>query len=387
MNTFKITAEISFFIVAVMLCISCTPYSGDSANAGWDTNDETAFSQGTSFNEGTLNKVSYSGEEVQNTREHYPTKRVNIVDRGLGKVMYSVEIPTNWQVQQNIYTNPQNGMVQAFQLDYHGPNGELIRVVKPATYHPQYGQQFQGIWNQLYQHSIGRYIRHAQLGSLRSSRKALQASSVQKAMRQYPGHFEGYEQAFTAMFNGKNYEGKATIVHARTNMGGIIMATVAMSPRGLLSSTLTILDVMNGTISSNSEEYRQAMVLAGQRGLAASAAQHNQKMADLHAKTQSMYRDLSDQQSRHNADYSRNMRSSGLGTNGNPHSTSDQFSDYLLDAYTIENPYTGLQQRVDNSYQYWFVNAAGELRGTNDPNLDLTNVPGGTWKRANRAGN
>ncbi len=351
-----------------------------------DLSKKVSF-QNQSVKNTSMKTVSYPNSEATPAKVNYNTKKVNIVDRGLGKVMFTVEIPVDWQVQQNIYTNPQNGYVQTFQLDYTGPNGELIRVVKPSTYNPQYGQNFQGVWNQLFQQAIGRYLQNAQFNGLQSSRAPLAASSVQKAMRQYPGNYEGFEQSFTGVFNGRPYEGKTSIVHTRNNMGGIIMATVVLSPRGLMNSTLTVLNVMNGTVSSNSEEYRQAMVAAGQRGLAASAAQHNQRMAELHNKTQSMYRDLSNQQSRHNADFNNDMRSSGLGYNGNTHTSNDQFSDYLLDSYTIENPYSGMQQRVDNTYQYWFVNAAGELRGTNDPNLDLTSVPGGTWKRANRVGN
>lgn len=354
-------------------------YSGDRTEASSHQVQSSNFS--------SMQSTEYSNAPARTASADYNTKRVNIVDRGLGKVMFTVEIPVSWQVQQNIYTDPQNGYVQAFQLDYSGPNGEWIKVVKPAFYRPQYGQDFQGVWNQLFQQAIGQHLQNPRMGDFMSSRKPLTASSVQKAMSQYPGNYEGYEQSFSGQFNGQVYEGKASIVTARTNMGGIIMATVALSPQGLLNSTLTILDVMNGTVSSNSEAYRQAMVQAGKRGLAASAAQHDQRMSELHAQTQRMYRDLSNQQSADNADFSRNMRASGLGYNGNTHTANDQFTDYLTDSYTIENPYTGLQERVDNTYQYWFVNAAGEYRGTNDPNLDLTNVPGGTWQRANRVGN
>ena len=327
------------------------------------------------------------GNQLPTSTVTYQTQKVNIVDRGLGKVMYTVEIPSNWQVRQNIYTNPQNGMVQAFQLDYSGPGGELIRVAKPSMFYSQYGQNFYQTWNQMIRQSVGSVLSNPQLGDLQPSQKPLAANSVKRAMRQFPGNFRGYEQAISGVVNGQPFAGKASIVHVTNQMGGMVMATVAIAPQGRLDGTLAVLDVMNGTLSSNSEAYRQVFMQAGQRGLAANAAAHNQTMAQLHAKTQRMYQDLSDVQSRDNADFSNRMRSSGLGYNGNSHTANDQFNDYLRDVYTIENPYSGLQEQVNNTYEYWFVNAAGERRGTNDPNLDLTNVPGGTWKRAPRARN
>ncbi len=323
----------------------------------------------------------------QSASINYRTKKVNIIDNGLGKVMYSVEVPENWQVRQNIHTSAYNGRLQTFQLDYLGPNGEMIRVVRPTTYQPQYGQQFQGTWNQLFYQSLNGIVQNINPGSIQRSQKPLTASSVRKAMNQSPGNYQGFEQSFSGIVNGQAIEGKASIVNMTNNMGGFILATLSISPKGLLGSTLTILDGMNGTVNSNSEAYRQALAHAGQRGLAASAAAHNQKMSQLYAKTNSMVQELRDLQSRDNADFSRNLRSSGTGYNGNPHTANDQFTDYLRDVYTIENPYSGIQEQVDSRYQYWFINAAGERRGTNDPNLDLTNVPGGTWKRAPRAGN
>jgi len=314
------------------------------------------------------------------------TKKVKIYDRGVGKVMYTVEIPVDWQVAQNIYTNPANGKLQNFQLDYTGPEGEWIRVVKPSTYSPQFGQQFHGFWNELLHYSLGNSLQQARIGRLQSSREPLQTSSAQKAIRQFPGNYQGFIQQLSGYINGTPYEGIASIMHTTNQMSGIILATIALSPKGTLGRTLAVQKLMDGRISSNSGEYRSALAQAGSRGLAASAADHNQRMAGLYAKTQRMYQDLSDAQSLSNASFSQDMRSSGLGYNGNSHTANDQFTDYLTDAYTIENPYSGLQERVDNTYQYWFINAAGEKRGTNDPNLDLTSVPGGTWKRASRVG-
>lgn len=348
--------------------------------SGFPADGKTSVRQVNQFGE-----QAYRGEPSRTA--DFGTKTVNIVDRGLGKVMFSVEIPNNWQVIQNIATNAYNGQVQSFQLDYTGPNGELVRVVKPATYHPQYGQNFQGVWNQLLQSALGNSLQNLQPSGLQTSQIPLSSSSVRKTMAEYPGNYQGFEQALSGRINGQVYEGRAYIVDINSQMGGIVMATIALAPKGQLNSTLTVLEVMNGTLHSNSDEYRTAISQAGKASLAASAAQHNQRMGQLYAKTNSMYQDLSNLQSQDNADFSRNMRSSGTGYNGNPYTTNDRFNDYIKDTYTIENPYSGIQENVDNQYQYWFINAAGQRRGTNDPNLDLTQVPGGTWMRAPRIGN
>jgi hypothetical protein len=74
--------------------------------------------------------------------------------------------------------------------------------------------------------------------------------------------------------------------------------------------------------------------------------------------------------------FSEYLKSGGIASRDNPYTTNDQFTDYLRDTTTFNDPYTGHRVTQQGRYDYWFTDRLGNYYGTNDPNFNRHSLRG-----------
>ncbi len=314
-------------------------------------------------------------------RSNGPTKTVQLIDRGYGMVMATVQIPQNWNVQQNLATNRQMGSIEAYQLDYYSPNGELIRLMKPTSYSSYYGQSFQSTWNQLMQQYLYPVVQGIRFQQMTQSRKILSTKYANDFAQYNFGKLEGYEQRFTGTMSGRPVEGVVYGLYLRGQMEQIIPLAV-ISPQGHLAQTIQVYDMIDRNCHEN-PQYVQ--LVHGEMGARAMA--HNKRMMNHNNRTKQLREEIYSIHQQQREDFNRSIREEGLGYNGSRHTINDQVTDAIRGEMTIENSWSGEQERVDQSYKYWYTNPLGQKYGTNNPSFNPQTLPGGNWRRANSVTN
>ncbi len=327
----------------------------------------------------TMQNVNYNQRQTYKTGNS--TKTVQLYDRGYGMVMATVTIPQNWNVDQYLETNRAAGSIQHFKLDYFNSKGELIRFMKPTTYSSYFGQSFQSSWNQLMQQYVTSAIQQVRFQQMQRSQKVLSTKMARDYAKIAQGGIDGFEQRFTGTMNGRAVEGIVYSLYWRGQVETIVPVAV-ISPAGQLNNTIAILDMIDRTAQEN-PQYKQAV--GGD--MSNRAVAHGQRMQQLNNRIRQRRGEIyaiHEQQSR---EFNQRIREEGLGYNGSRHTSNDRFTDAIRGQMTIENGYTGEQERVDQSYQYWYVNPSGQKYGTNNPNFNPQTLPGGNWQRANPVSN
>lgn len=307
------------------------------------------------------------------------SKTVSIVDNGFGMVRSTCQIPSDWQLKSNIYTNPYNGNIEQFQCGFAGQTAS-ITILKSIM-----SQDFNSSWKQMLKNTLGGDYSKCKFSRLKTNSEIARTNEIRNASKSLGGTARGYEQNFTLNYNGHQLEGKVMGYTITTNNGTIMGGSILYAHPGSMNIALNAWRMIAKTMKSNPKFLqRQQMV-------------HQQKMSQIHAdgmrnqrngfnKTQQKMRELQDTYDSHNSDYNQSLKDWGSTENGNSYSTSEGYNDYYSGTSTIENPYTGQQQRAEGYYQYYWVNDSGKVIGTNDPGYDPRNTYGSNWRKAPKAG-
>lgn len=315
------------------------------------------------------------------TSSNGPTKTVQLYDRGYGMVMARVQIPQDWNVRQNLSTNRQNGSIQSYQLDYFSPNGQMIRCMMPTSFSSYYGQSFQSTWNNLMQQYLFSAVQNVRFQPMKKSQKVLNTKFASDYARYQFGNLDGFEQGFTGTLNGQAVEGVVYALYLRGQMEQLIPIAI-ISPRGQLGQTIAIYDRID---RSTQEDPRYVQMVHGEMDNRTVA--HHKRMMAHNQRARQLRGEIYDIHRQQSEEFNRSIREEGLGYNGSRHTINDQVTDAIRGEMTIENTWSGEQERVDQSFRYWYTNPLGQKYGTNDPSFNPQTLPGGNWKRAKSAGN
>jgi hypothetical protein len=256
-------------------------YSDDSADAMMSPEPLSPSDPyaGTAGAFGQQAAAANPGEEAQ---------RVVIVDRGLQMPQGTYTIPAGWQVQQDVATDPSTGQPARYRLDVRGPNGELIRGLRPANYGPMTGAGFEQTWRGLAMQGAQGEVSDVSIGSLQRSERLERLRPFQRAAakaQQMGFRIEGFEAPLRAQSDRGPVEGAVHVVHwSSPQMAGmgVVLASVILSPADRAAATLRLnAQIANGFQPNPAFEQRMEQV--NQAVMQRQTAQHQQLMASRQA--------------------------------------------------------------------------------------------------------
>ncbi len=307
------------------------------------------------------------------------SKTVSIMDNGFGIVRSTCQIPANWQLQSNIYTNPYTGNIEQFQCVFMGQKAS-ISVMKSVI-----SQDFNSSWTQMLKSSLGRDYYQCNFSQVKVNKEIIRTNEIRNASQSLGGKARGYEQSFTLKVNGGTLEGKVMGYTISTNNGTIMGGSILYAHTGAMNKAMNAWRMVTKTMKAN-PQFLQRQQMVHQKRMGQIYADGVRNSREHFQKTQRKMRELGNSYSQNNSDYNQSLKDWGSTDNGNTYSTSEKYSDYYGGTTTIENPYTGQQQKADGYYDYYWVNDSGQVYGTNDPNYDPRKIYGWSWKKAPKGG-
>ena len=215
-------------------------------------------------------------------------QQVVIVDRGLQMAQGTYTIPAGWQVQQDVATDPNTGQLARYRLDIWGPNGELIRGLRPVNYGQMMGTSFEQTWRGLAMQGAQGEVGDVSIGSLQRSERLERLRPFQRAAaraQQMGFRVEGFEAPLRAQSDRGPVEGAVHVLHwTSPQMAGmgVVLASVILSPADRATETLRLnAQIANGFQPNPAFEQRMEQI--NQAVAQRSAAQHQQQMASRQA--------------------------------------------------------------------------------------------------------
>ena len=303
-------------------------------------------------------------------------KQVTFFDRGLQMEMGTQTLATDWEMQHDIYINPQSTVPERYFVEYRGPNGEIIRSLGMENYAQFLGQNFEQTWRTALQNSIRGELQNLSVGNLQRSQTIPRLKSYREAVQQgYPT--DPLEVQIRGTRNGQPYEGVFQIIHIQIpeigdfqQQAGIVATQIVLAPANLLAQTIEKQIEMEQSYIKNPHHDQRTQQIAQanfQRNF-----QQNQQRID----------NQRNQFAEQNRQWSENFFGSwntGSSTGGSGYSSNDQFLDAITGHSTFDDPHTGHQRQIEGHYRYNFTDGMGNFYGTDDPTFDYRSLQG-NWQ-------
>ncbi|CAN5445086.1 hypothetical protein BH23BAC3_BH23BAC3_35850 [soil metagenome] len=303
---------------------------------------------------------------------------VVITDRGLQMPMGTYTLPVDWQVSQNIAFDPVSGRQLKYQLDMHGPNGELIRGFPYAEYGPLYGRNFDDSWKNPVMMSLNPQMSVLNFGQVRQSQRMQDSRKFRETSTEFDSQgmrLQALEVPFSGIFQGKDYTGVVYISLSEFPMmqnTGIITFSLVTAPVGIFEATLETNFQIGESFQQNPQHKQRVAQLMEQQTQQLSAS--NQASFNAHQQQMATMRQGFDAQ---NKQWSDNFFGSNWGTSfGNGYSSNDAFLDAITGHTTFDDPHSGFQIKNEGHYQYNYTDGMGNYYGTDDPSFDPSTLQG-----------
>lgn len=282
MSRTLLVAALLFAPLALTACGGASDSYDDYANDAMTSDDSFASDDAYAEASGAF------GQEISAPTPNGGTQQVVIVDRGLQMAQGTYTIPSGWQVQQDVATDPNTGQPARYRLDIRGPNGELIRGLRPANYGPMTGTGFEQTWRGLAMQGAQGEVGNVSIGSLQRSERLERLRPFQRAAaraQQMGFRIEGFEAPLRAQSDRGPVEGAVHVLHwTSPQMAGmgVVVASVILSPADRAAATLRLnAQIANGF--QHNPAFEQRMEQINQAVMQRQAAQHQQRMASNQA--------------------------------------------------------------------------------------------------------
>ncbi len=305
-------------------------------------------------------------------------QQITIFDRGVQMEMARVTIPASWNLQYDIYTNPQTGTFDRYISEYSGPEGESIRTFGSELFGDMYGQSFDQALRRALQNTLRGEIQNLTTGSLQRSESLLRSKSYNELVQAgFPA--DPLEIEIKGSRNGRPVHGLFQIVKSDfPSMGfggqnGMIMTQLILAPENRLDRTMETYSAIELSYERN-PQFTQRVQQISQAYQQQSQQNHQQRMAAQR-----------NQFAEQNRQWSENFFgtwNTGSTSAGSGYSSNDQFLDAITGYSTFDDPHTGFQRRVEGHYQYNFTDGMGNYYGTNAPTFDHRSLQG-NWQPIN----
>ena len=322
------------------------------------------------------------------------TERVVLFDQALNMPRAAVQIPRGWRVYQDIATDPSTGTSARYQVDFVGPNDELIRNVRALNYFSMAGQSFDSAWQYSANQALQGTLERLEVGRLGPSEVLPRTRLVRELSQRV--QVQALEAPVRGMRNGKQFAGVVHVVNMPTPQdpnSGTVMVEVLLAP----APSLEQLRQIHFQISQSREDnpqYQQAASQMSQQAMARDRAQsqqwmaqsqaaHQQRMASNQAQFDAHQQRMQSQSQsfdQMNQQWMSDFRSSGgsawAGSGGDGYGSHEAFIDQIHGQQSFADPYSGQQMQMDGQYDYNYTNGLGDYYRTDDPNFDPNSLSG-----------
>jgi hypothetical protein len=274
---------IALFLMAPLVLAAC---GGTDDSYPDDFDDDMAYTDEMNYSE--LPAPDALGQQVAAPNADGRAQQVVIMDRGLQMAQGTYTIPSGWQVQQDVATDPNTGQPERYMVDIRGPNGELIRGLRPATYGPMTGTGFEQTWRDLAMRGAQGEVGNVSIGNLQRSERLERLRPFQRAAakaQQMGFRIEGLEAPLRAQSDRGPVEGAVHVMHwTSPQMAGmgVVLAAVILSPADRAAETLRLNAQIANSFQPN-PTFEQRIEQINQAVAQRSAAQHQQRMAQRQA--------------------------------------------------------------------------------------------------------
>ena len=399
-------ALFSAFVLVAALFAACQTDSDEAAyidesqyadayDGGYDAGPEGAYEAG------------YQGASMQGngaprgSQSAAADGRIAILDHGLRMTRGTQVVPANWQLTQNIATDPNTGQFRSYVLDVRGPSGELVRNFGIANFAQMMGTSFGPTWQGMIQRGLAQEVQGLSFGELRRSANMAQLSEFQRVaqmVRQRGMEMQVLEAPLRGQRSGQTVEGVAYVILISSPQmpgAGTVQASAVVSSPELVSQTVRTNLEMAETYRPNPDfeqriqqihaQVSQRQQAMHQQRMANSQSLHQQRMAsnqasfDAHQRMMNDRYASNDQQNQQWLESFRNDNSSAYSSGGD-YTGHDAFIDGIYEQSTFQDPYSGHQVSRDGQYDNWYTDGLGDYYGTDDPNFNPNSMEG-NWEQ------
>ncbi|MEZ4651325.1 MAG: hypothetical protein R3E97_21545 [Candidatus Eisenbacteria bacterium] len=322
------------------------------------------------------------------------TERVVLFDRSLNMPRAAVEIPAGWRVYQDIATDPSTGTSARFQVDFVGPNDELIRGVRALNYFSMAGQSLESAWRHSADIALQGTLERLEVGRLGPSDVLSRTRLVRDLSQRV--RVQALEAPVRGVRNGVEFAGAVYVVNMPTPQdpnSGTVMVEALLAPAASLDQVREIHFRIAESREDN-PQYQQAAAEMSQRAIARDRAQsqqwmaqsqaaHQQRMASNQAQFDAHQQRMQSQSQsfdQMNQQWMSDFRSSGgsawAGGGGDGYGGHEAFIDQIYEQQSFADPYSGQQMQMDGQYDYNYTNGLGDYYRTDDPNFDPNSLSG-----------
>lgn len=213
---------------------------------------------------------------------------VVLMDRGLGMPIGTQPIPEEWQLHQDLATDPNTGQYARHQLDMRGPHGEFVRSFGVGSYGMMNGQDFQQAWQQLATRGLQGEIDGPSFGSMQRSATLERSNAYRRATAKASElglRVETLEVPVRGQRQGQPVEGVVYLwrfTSPQYPQMGTFQASVVLSPAAILQETLQLNERLANAYQPN-PQHEQRLAQINQQVMQRQSAQHQQRMANRQA--------------------------------------------------------------------------------------------------------
>ena len=326
-----------------------------------------------------------------------PFKTMQIDDRGFGMTAGWYSIPSDWNMNYELATNPTTNLPIRNRLDFTGPNGELIRQLPHQQYMAMQGTDFQSALRAMIEGGLNGVVTQISLGDFEPDLLVQKLCSSEPSYRNIingGGRVECLKASLSGSGGGTSYRGLLRITHVtggyNQNGWGVVSGGCAIASEQRADATLAIWDAIVKGFRPNAEykrarEQAQAGALNkirsdGQIRMEQSRLQHEQKMAMRQRSFQAhmnRMKDMSNAQDASFNSYMNNLRSSGTSyASGSGYTAHDREIDAIWGRETFHNPDTGHNVQLDGYYDHTYTDGYGNFLRTDDPSFEPSALTG-----------
>jgi hypothetical protein len=319
------------------------------------------------------------GKQVAALDPEGRVQQVAILDQGLQMTQGTYTIPVGWQIVQDVATDPNTGQPARHQLDIRGPNGELIRGLRPTTYGPMTGSGFEQTWRGLALQGAQGEVRDVSIGTLQRSERLERLRPFRRAAakaQQMGFRVEGLEAPLRAQSDRGPVEGAVHVLHwtsPQMSGMGVVLASVILSPADRVTETLRLNARLANGFQPN-PAFEQRMEQINQAVMQRQAAQHQQRMANRQAAFNAHQQRMANRQAAFDA-HQQNMQTlSGIqdqqfqtwqGTQRSSDEMQRRTVNGIHGTADVYNNQTGeTTYGVDGTYDTYWTDPSGTVVGT-----------------------
>jgi hypothetical protein len=344
-----------------------------------------------SFNSPNAISMNY-GNQSDNQITNSPSNTTSVImDKGLNIPLGRIVVPKGWTLRQNIISTTHTAGFQAFQLELHGPNDELImylplnvQYMKTADF---FTGQMQGYgFEELAQYLVSEMLREKSQGLTafgfqvdRKTQQDPQFRKMEAEVRQLIGSLTPHEFQIKGQYKGKCVQGSGIVLQVDYSQnlqgmgtaGVLFNGAIVIATPDRLSQTLKLSETVQLEFNPQWDQAKDQIIRNDTDRMTAS---HNARMANqkasFNAQQQAYHQTQAAYQSQNDAWYHNNLGA------GSQYNSSAAFTDAITGHTSFQDPYTGHQIKQEGHYNHWYTNQHGEYYGTDDASFNPATLQG-----------